>query len=105
MRTIKDTFRDGGFDYQLIKRTNDIALLSKSKPHWQDASFEVVVIQKHEPFTLKGQTYEARESLPRSESWGSLGWTYSKRDDANAKFERLCLEGLNPSDLDQSNGN
>jgi hypothetical protein len=52
-------------------------------------SFEVVIIQRHETFTVEGNQIEAGEHLPYSEQWGIKGWTYSDRPSAERKFNEL----------------
>jgi hypothetical protein len=90
MRELPTAFRSGSFDYfKLLVRDGDIALLRKTKPGLAFESFEVVMIQRHETFEIKGKLIPAGEHLPRSEQWGIKGWTYSDRLSADRTFNQL----------------
>ena len=89
MKTLPTAFRSGGFDFKLLARDGDIALFRKTKPVFGFESFEVVVIQRHETFEIEGKLIPASEHLPRSEQWGSAGWSYRDRPSAERKFNQL----------------
>ena len=89
MRELPTAFRSASFDFKLLVRDGDIALLRKTKPGLAFESFEVVMIQRHETFEIKGKLIPAGEHLPRSEQWGIKGWTYSDRLSADRKFNQL----------------
>ena len=55
-------------------------LISESKPDHVITAIEV----KHHPPT---------EAMPRSESWGQLGWTFTDRPTAEARLALLCERG------------
>jgi hypothetical protein len=52
MKEIPTTFRKHGFDFNLLLREADIALFRKTKPGLKFESFEVVIIQRHEAFSV-----------------------------------------------------
>ena len=89
MKTRPKAFRSGGFSFKLLKRYGDIALLRKTKPGLGFESFEVVIIQRHQSFEIKGKLIPAGEHFPRSEQWGSAGWSYRDRPSAERKFNQL----------------
>ena len=89
MKILPTTFRSDGFDFELLKRDGDIALFRKTKPRLRFESLEVVVIQRHETFEIEGKLIPASEHLPRSEQWGSAGWSYRDRPSAERKFNQL----------------
>ena len=89
MKILPTTFRSDGFDFALLKRYGDIALLRKTKPRLRFESLEVVVIQRHNTFEIKGKLIPASEHLPSSGQWGVKGWTYSDRLSADRKFNQL----------------
>ena len=89
MKTRPKAFRSGGFSFKLLKRYGDIALLRKTKPGLGFESFEVVIIQRHQSFEIKGKLIPAGEHLPSSGQWGVKGWTYSDRLSADRKFNQL----------------
>ena len=89
MKEIPTTFRKSGFDFRLLMREGDVALFRKTKRGPKFESFEVVIIQRHERFTVGGNQIEASEHLPYSEEWGVKGWTYSDRLSAEHKICEL----------------
>jgi hypothetical protein len=89
MKRLPTTFRSGGFSFKILRRDGDIALFRKTKPGLGFESFEVVVIQRHETFEIKGKLIPAGEHLSRSEQWGIKGWTYSDRLSADRRFNQL----------------
>jgi hypothetical protein len=89
MKEIPSRFRKNGFDFKLLMREGDIGLLRKTKVGLKYESFEVVIIQRHETFIIKGKLIPAAEHLPSSEQWGVKGWTYSDRMSAERKFDEL----------------
>jgi len=89
MTPLPDQFRSDGFDFRMLKRAGDVALLVKSKPDGTP-SYEVVVIQHRPAEVICGREYPAREAMPRSEGWGASGWTYIDRDAAEVRFDKLA---------------
>jgi hypothetical protein len=85
---LPETFRSDQFDFRVLNREGDVALLAKSKPGGT-TSYEVVVIQHRPAEVICGQPYPAREAMPRSEDWGVAGWSYRDRERADARFYRL----------------
>jgi hypothetical protein len=97
MIPLDTTFRFNDFNFRLVKRVGDVALFEKRKPTHTRASFEVVIVQKHPAKTFpNGKYYDARESMPSSESWGTKGWTYSDLENAEAKLNRLAEAAVEP---------
>jgi hypothetical protein len=91
MRTSLPTqFRSDGFDFRLIRRKGTVAMLAKQKPHHSRPSYEVIIIQKRPSERVFGQNLPAREVMPASETWGTLGWSYIDRVCAEARFDQLC---------------
>ena len=62
----------------MLMRKGDIGLFRKTKIGLKFESFEVVIIQRHEPFTV-GQSNRSRRAPAYSEQWGVKGWEYSDR--------------------------
>src|SRR5262245_36209737 len=82
VKSLPDNFRSDGFDFSVLNREGNVALLAKSKPGGV-TSYEVVVIQHRPAEVICGQPYPAREAMPRSEEWGVAGWSYCDRDQAD----------------------
>jgi hypothetical protein len=49
-----------------------------------------VLIQRHEAYTAFGKDIPAGEHYPRSEQWGSCGFTFRTLKDAERKFGELA---------------
>ena len=100
MIPIADKFRLDGFDFRLVKRIGDVALFEKSKPHHSRPCFEVVIVQKRRETRFpNGRVTPAHESMPASEQWGTAGWSYSERDEAEARFRRLLESPQNATPI------
>ena len=95
MKPLPKTFTKGGFDFIVIERLGNVALLSKTKNGAK--SYEVVIIQSHNGYTIGNKTIEAAESMPPSESWGRLGWSYTSLDEAIKRFDQQCDEHFKQS--------
>ena len=90
MTPLPDRFRFDGFDFELVQREGDVALLRKSKPHHRDPSYEVVIVQKHKANKWpNGTSSPDRESMPHIGQWGTTGWTYSDLPSAKTRFNTL----------------
>lgn len=51
--------------------------------------YEVIIIQSHDGFSVAGKEVEASEFYPRSEDWGTYGWTYSTLEEVKVKTATL----------------
>jgi hypothetical protein len=90
MNPLPDRFHIGGFDFKLIGRDGDIAILEKFKAGITTRLFEVVIVQKAGATTWpNGITTGPREHMPHSEQWGVKGWSFSDIEQAWAKFGEL----------------
>ena len=93
MIPLPDRFRKHGFNFTLISRLGDVALLAKQKDPDSARSFEVVIIQRMGARTWSdGQTTEAHEHLPSNEEWGTYGWSFSTAEAAWDRFWELALK-------------
>ena len=88
MKLLPDTFHSDGFDFRLLKRDANVALLVKSKPGCV-ASYEVVKLMRVPAREMFGRPVEAHEAMPASEQWGQRGWSYPNRDQAEVRFRKL----------------
>lgn len=64
-------FTKGGRTWTTIQRTDNVVLLEV------DNSWEVCVLVQAPATVILGNSVEAKERLPSSESWGKSGWTFS----------------------------
>lgn len=90
MKKLETTYRQDGFDHDIVCRNGNIAIINKSKDG-KARGFEVIKIQSHNGFVIAGKTIPASEHPPRSEDWGHEGWTYTTLADAELKFKALIL--------------
>ena len=95
MKTLPSNFTRDGFLFRQLAREGDVALFEKSKPGHSRPGYEVVIVQRHPPQTIHGRDYPERESMPASESWGVLGWSYSDLNPAKTKFDALVTSRAN----------
>ncbi len=93
----------GGFNLRQITREGDLAAYEQSHPKYPTRlRYEVVVIRRRDAFEIKGRRVEAAEFYPRSEDWGSFGWTLTTRNAALEKLQRVQLERRDAQLLDRS---
>ena len=85
-------FREDGFDFSIVKRNRNFAILKKSKSG-KNIFYEVVQIQHRPEETIHWKVYPAREVMPRPEQWGTAGWSCHDRKRAELKFEELTRKG------------
>jgi hypothetical protein len=89
MKLLPDRFTHDGFGFRQVVRERNIVLLEKSKVGHNHPGYEVVIIQRHPAQSIHSREYPERESMPPSESWGTLGWSYSDLQAAKSKFDHL----------------
>lgn len=95
MKILQQKLKKDGFNFTQIKRYNDIVVYKKTKPGTKIENWEVCYVQNHGDFFVKDKKkgmeikIEASESLPSSNTWGTLGWSYTTENDAFEKFDEL----------------
>jgi len=81
VKPIDLSFTYGGFDYRQIRREKDVAIYSQCfKGGRIPVAYEVVVIQRHNGYSLGGKTYPPAEYYPSSAKWGTYGFTIVATD-------------------------
>ena len=86
MKLLPTEIKNHGYTMKQIKRTDTVAMYSKC------GGYEVVLVQSHNGYEIKGIKIEPSEYLPRDEDFGTKGWYFSgpnAREDAEKKFEKL----------------
>lgn len=87
-KPLPNSFKKWGFDWAVLKREGDCALLSQSKDG--GVNYNVCKIKKGNEYTFpNGRVVEAQESIPSAEQWGRLAWCYCKLENAEKKFAEL----------------
>jgi hypothetical protein len=90
MEPIKHQFRKDGFDFRIVKMHRPFVVFAKKRPHHTRETYEVVrLVEAPERTFPNGKTVPAHECLPWSESWGTHGFTYTEREDAEARFASM----------------
>lgn len=89
MIPLPEEFTSNGFRFKQLIRLGQIAVFEKSKPGISSKFYEVVIIQRHDGYSINGKEALPAEFMPKSESWGKLGWSFSEAEDAFRKYH--CL--------------
>lgn len=85
-------FRRGGFDYRQIAREGNAAIYEQRWTGCAEPSvcYEVIRIRRRAGFQIGGRFAEAAELYPRSEAWGTDGFTLTDKDAAFVKLRELA---------------
>jgi hypothetical protein len=86
MKLLPIEMKNHGYSMKQIKRTDKVAMYSKC------GGYEVVLVQKHNGYEIKGIKIDPAEYLPKDEDFGTKGWYYggpNGREDAEKKFREL----------------
>ena len=86
---LKEKFEKKHFTFEQVIRENDIAIYRKYKPKTVNDGYEVIVIGRHNGYTLGGSEIPASETYPGDSQWGISGWTYSTLEKAKEKFDQV----------------
>jgi hypothetical protein len=100
-KSLQTRFRHDGFDYQEIHHEGDFAIYRQT---WggneHSAAFEIIHIRRHDGFHIEGRFVEPGEIYPKSETWGTDGWTMQDKDAALRKLREVRMfykkESANP---------
>ena len=83
-------FRSRGFNWRIVQREGDVAIVEQDKEGWSNPTLNVVIIQKNrERKWPDGRVSPASESLPNWNQWGEQAWTCSGIADARQWFNHL----------------
>jgi hypothetical protein len=89
-RSLPTRFRHGEFDYRQIHREGDFAIYQQTwKGNEHSAAFEIIRIRRHDGFHIDGRFVEPGEVYPKSEAWGTDGWTMQDRGAAFRKLREI----------------
>ena len=101
---LKTEWERKGFKYKQIKRVDDFAIFEQTKTDKTTAHneelkwFEVIVVTRHNGFTIAKVYMPPAEQYPSSAQWGFRGWTYNNLDDAKIRLNQLITQGLEPEE-------
>lgn len=90
MIPIPQTFTKQGFGHRLLKRLQNIAIFERwHTPKPDKIHFEVVRITDRPDRVVFGNEAPAREVYPPAEQWGTDGFTYNDRAEAEERFMEM----------------
>lgn len=91
-RLLPKEFPRAGFTYRRIARENDAAIYEQSCNACDNpcVCYEVVRIRRRDGFEVDGRFVEPAEVYPRSEAWGTDGFTFTDKEAAFAKLRELA---------------
>ena len=95
MKKLPTHFRSDDFDFRQIAREGDVALFRKTKqyPSLLLETFEVVIVRKMDDHIgPRGEMISAGEHMPRSEQWGTHGWSLQTLKRAWEKFHEVVAK-------------
>ena len=92
MKKLPNKFRKYGFNYIVLKRVGDVAILKKSAKMSEGMvnGYEVIKVRSMKRIiTPKGYSIEEKETIPSSGQFGNYGWDYEHYENAVKKFNHL----------------
>ena len=89
---LESDFQRGEFNYKQIAREGDVAIYEQT---WRGCSepsvcYEVIRIRRHNGKEIKGQWVEPSEFYPSSTEWGKYGFTFTDKEAAFAKLQKIA---------------
>jgi hypothetical protein len=87
-KPLKTQFKRKGLSYDLVKREGDKAIFSV-KNGKKTYGYEVIIIRRHNGYTLAGNYIEPAETYPSDSEWGVFGWTYTKLTEAEKRLNTI----------------
>ena len=87
-KPLKEEFTRKGFTHLLVKREGDKAIYAQKKGK-RIFAYEVVIIRRHDGYTLADTYIEPAETYPSDSEWGIFGYTFSDLTRAEEKFKKI----------------
>jgi len=82
-----------GCYYQLLKRSEKVAIYEQRYAHFgMIIGYEVFIIRIRQAAEFHGIQFEASESFPGDEAFGSTAWTFSTETIAEKKYQELISQ-------------
>lgn len=91
-KPLETSFRSNGHDYKQVKRVGDVAMFEQTKPGTSGSWYEVVVVQRHNGYTIAGKNVPPAETMPPASAWGKHGWTYGDKEAAEQRFAKMLSQ-------------
>lgn len=93
IKVLPEKLRKNGFDYVLVKRSEDRAIYSQHTGLGQLVAFESFKIKKGKPHPKSEEdikNYDFTERFPTDEDFGKTAWTYQTLKEAEEAYESKC---------------
>lgn len=88
MKKLPETFHLRKFDWQIVKRHGNVALVSQSF-EGEIVAWNVAVIQVEKEGQVFSRFYPERERFPHWNEWGTKAWNYGRDlERAEMAFEK-----------------
>ena len=90
IKVLPEKLKKNGFEYRLVKRTDNRAIYSQHEGAGQIVAFETFKIKKGKPHPKAEEdlkNYDEVERFPIDEDFGKTAWTYSNLEDAQKAFD------------------
>ena len=89
-KPLPQEFRRNGFRYRQVARQGNAAIYEQTWTGCRNpsVSYEVIRIRRRKAFQIGGRFVEAAELYPRSEAWGTDGFTFTDKDDKKSNDGR-----------------
>lgn len=82
MRPLTNTYKKSGYVYTLVTRQGNVAAYEQRDDETgQVYGYEVFIVQFNEARDIFGKHFEANESVPNSEKWGTEAYTCRHKED------------------------
>jgi hypothetical protein len=78
-KPLKKEFYRKTFTYKLLKREENKAIYEQCRDG-KLMAYEVIIIRRHNGYTLAESYIEPAETYPSDSEWGVFGWTFQKND-------------------------
>ena len=90
LKTHPKEWESKGFRYRIIKREGMVVIAEVTSPDSPGyLTWEVAILRRNPPGHRFGKDFTASESYPRSEEWGTRGFTCHTREAASRRFASL----------------
>lgn len=87
-RPLKQKFTKLGYTYTMVKRNGDFAIYKQQKSK-KIFTYEVIVVSRHDGYTIADTFIEPSELYPCTSEWGFKGFTCTDLESANKRFDSL----------------
>jgi hypothetical protein len=82
-------YAKNGYDYQIIRRENNLAIAVGKSRISNSINWEVIKIQSHNGMIMAGVHMPPAEFPPSNNQWGIKGWTALNEEQAIKIFDKL----------------